>query len=125
MKRHRFDPFSFLFGAVFVTIGATFLFGASGSGEVRAVHVWPAAIVVVGLALVFWAIGRVLQPEPSLAGGSDRSSTSDATETLDLAQSEDPIGGDDVADRSRVADGAAPDAIAPGAAPEADGETLD
>jgi hypothetical protein len=64
MKRHGFDPFSFLFGAVFVTIGATFLFGASGTGHVRAVHVWPAVVVVVGAAIALWAIARVLRPQP-------------------------------------------------------------
>jgi hypothetical protein len=105
MRRHRFDPFSFLFGAVFVTIGATILFGASGSGNVRAVHVWPAVIVVVGAALALWAIGRVLRPEPALGGGSDRRLGDDPTERLEP-----------VADSEHDGD-VAPDAAASGATP--------
>jgi hypothetical protein len=63
MKRHRFDPFSFLFGAVFLTLGCSFLFGASGATAVRPFRAWPAAVVAVGLVLVAWAVARVLRPE--------------------------------------------------------------
>ena len=118
MRRHRFDPFSFLFGAVFVTVGATFLFGASGSGNVRAVHVWPAVIVVVGAALALWAISRVLRPEPVLAGGPDRLAPADATERLELAQGDEEIGGD--AAGSPEAEGVTPDADASEATPHPD-----
>jgi hypothetical protein len=100
MRGHRFDPFSFLFGAVFVTIGATFLFGASGSGDVRAVHVWPAVVVVVGAALALWAIGRVLRPEPAVVG-SDRRLGDDPTTPMEPV--EDP-------ERD---EGAAPDGATP------------
>ena len=48
MKRHWFDPFSFVFGALFLTVGATFLFGAGGAAAVKPSHLWPATVVVIG-----------------------------------------------------------------------------
>ena len=62
MKRHRFDPFSFLFGALFVTVGATFLFGSTRVGDVHPARLWPAALAVVGATLVFMAAARLARP---------------------------------------------------------------
>ena len=89
MKRHRFDPFSFLFGAVFVTIGATFLFASPGAGHVQPAHVWPAVIVVVGLSLVVWAVTRALRPEPLPVNALP--SSPEVTATIDaIDEAEDP-----------------------------------
>ena len=61
MKRHRFDPFSFLFGALFVTVGATFLFGSTRVGDVHPARLWPAALAVVGATLALSAAARLLR----------------------------------------------------------------
>ncbi|MGH2594491.1 MAG: hypothetical protein ACRDH7_00840 [Actinomycetota bacterium] len=63
MKRHRFDPFSFVFGALFMVVGATFLFGGSGLTAARPVRMWPAATIVVGVSLAAWAVGRAVHRE--------------------------------------------------------------
>jgi hypothetical protein len=65
MKRHRFDPFAFLFGAVFLTIGLTVATGGSGADAVRPFRSWPAAVIVTGLVLVLWTASRVVR---SLSG---------------------------------------------------------
>lgn len=65
MKRHRFDPFSFLFGALFVVVGGTFLFGGSGLDAARPERMWAAATAVVGVSLAVWAVARVIRREPS------------------------------------------------------------
>ena len=70
MKRHRFDPFSFVFGALFLIIGATFMAGGEGIHAVRAVRLWPATIVVIGLTLAIWAAGRAIHREPAVAVSS-------------------------------------------------------
>jgi hypothetical protein len=62
MKRHRFDPFSFLFGALFLTVGCSFLFASPGPTAVRPFGSWPAAVVVAGLVLVGWAVARAVRP---------------------------------------------------------------
>jgi hypothetical protein len=62
MKRHRFDPFSFLFGALFLTVGCSFLFGNTGATAVHPFRSWPAAVVVMGLVLVAWAVARAVRP---------------------------------------------------------------
>lgn len=64
MKRHRFDPFSFVFGALFLVVGATFLFGGSGLTAARPVRMWPAATIVVGVSLTLWAVARAIRREP-------------------------------------------------------------
>ncbi len=65
MKRHRFDPFAFLFGAVFLTIGLTVTTGGSGADAVRPFRSWPAAVILTGLVLVLWTVSRVVR---SLSG---------------------------------------------------------
>ncbi|MGZ4132394.1 MAG: hypothetical protein ACXVWF_05060 [Actinomycetota bacterium] len=63
MKRHRFDPFSLLFGAIFLSVGMSFL---AGSTIAEAWHgVWPMIAVVVGATLAAWAVAasfRDLRP---------------------------------------------------------------
>jgi len=54
MKRHRFDPFSLLFGALFVSVGLSFLLGST---IVQSRHsLWPVVAIVVGGTFVVWAI---------------------------------------------------------------------
>jgi hypothetical protein len=64
VKRHRFDPFSFVFGGLFLVVGATFLFGGSGLTAARPVRMWPAGTIVVGVTLVVWAVARAIHREP-------------------------------------------------------------
>ena len=71
MKRHRFDPFSFLFGALFLVVGATFLFGGSGLQVARPERMWAAATVVVGVSLAVWAVTRTIRKEPSATAADD------------------------------------------------------
>lgn len=71
MKRHRFDPFSFLFGALFLIVGGTFLFGGSGLEVARPERMWAAATVVVGVALAAWAVARTIRKEPSARAADD------------------------------------------------------
>jgi hypothetical protein len=61
MKRHRFDPFSFLFGALFLTIGLTVATGGSGVDAVRPFRSWPTAVILTGLVLVLWTASRVVR----------------------------------------------------------------
>jgi hypothetical protein len=95
MKRHRFDPFAFLFGAMFLTIGLTVATGGSGADAVRPFRSWPAAVILTGLVLVLWTASRVVRslsgeeaavepvdgaaaPEADWAGVSDISDTDTA-----------------------------------------------
>jgi hypothetical protein len=91
MKRHRFDPFAFLFGAVFLTIGLTVATGGSGADAVRPFRSWPAAVILTGLVLVLWTASRVVRSlsgegaavepvlgEPDWAGAPEASETDTA-----------------------------------------------
>jgi hypothetical protein len=84
MKRHRFDPFSFLFGAVFLTVGLTVATGGSGVDAVRPFRAWPAAVILTGLVLVLWTVSRVVRSgagevaEPVAEGVPDVAGVEDA-----------------------------------------------
>jgi hypothetical protein len=59
MKRHRFDPLSFLLGAAVLVVGLPFLL----SGDfpvIRPSRIWPLALIGVGLVLGAWALASVL-----------------------------------------------------------------
>jgi hypothetical protein len=53
MSRHPFDPFSLLFGALLVSVGASFVAGSTIAEAWRSV--WPMIAVVVGVTLAAWA----------------------------------------------------------------------
>jgi hypothetical protein len=77
VKRHRFDPFSFLFGALFVTVGASAIF-AEGAGAVNPGRLWAIATVAAGGTLVAWVVTRSIadplrrrEDEAGIETGSD------------------------------------------------------
>jgi hypothetical protein len=67
MRRHRFDPVAFLFGAIFLTVGLSVATGASGVDVVRQFRSWPTAVIVTGFVLVAWTLARVLRPAVDVA----------------------------------------------------------
>jgi hypothetical protein len=75
MKHHRFDPISFLFGALFLTVGTTFLFGESGAGAALPVRLWAPLVVVIGATLAIWALSAavrsVRRPAAETPAGED------------------------------------------------------
>jgi hypothetical protein len=59
MKRHRFDPLSFLLGTALLVVALPFLL--SGDFPVfRPSRIWPFAMIGVGLVLGLWALASVL-----------------------------------------------------------------
>lgn len=63
MKPHRFDPSSFVLGSLLFAAGVSYLFGQSGAGSANPARLWPPALLLVGLALVGWAISRAIRPD--------------------------------------------------------------
>jgi hypothetical protein len=79
MRRHRFDPLSFLLGAALLVVGLPFLL----SGDfpvIRPSRIWPLALIGVGLVLGAWALASVLS----------RTKTAVPAETLGERSSEYP-----------------------------------
>lgn len=71
MKRHGLDPFSLLFGAIFTSVGVSFLLGST-IAEARD-SVWPIVAVIVGATLAIWAgvtAFRQQQPRSERTGGA-------------------------------------------------------
>ena len=87
MKRHRFDPFAFLFGAVFLTIGITVATGGSGADAVRPFRSWPTAVILTGVVLVLWTASRVVRSlsgqEAEAAADAAPGATAGAVEWVD------------------------------------------
>ena len=58
MKRHPFEPFSFVFGLAFAVVGATFLFGEPDVSKIDAASVWPYVAIFIGLLVLAGAARR-------------------------------------------------------------------
>ena len=55
MKRHSFDAISFVFGLLFVILGARFMVGPVTFPGLRLSWLWPLTAVALGLALLLTA----------------------------------------------------------------------
>ncbi len=68
MRRHVFDPVSFVFGMVFATIGLAFLTGRVDLGDLHLGWIWPVPLIALGLALLLTAHRRDARPDaPAVA----------------------------------------------------------
>jgi hypothetical protein len=52
MRRHEFDPISFVFGMIFAVLGLAFLSGRVDLGDLHLRWLWPVPLIAVGLALL-------------------------------------------------------------------------
>jgi hypothetical protein len=90
MKRHAFDPFSFVFGLAVTALGLYFLVGNRTAADLGATWIWPFPVLLVGLASVIYAVRAMLQSDPAAdLARRDRGLSADATEPDDL-KSEPP-----------------------------------
>jgi len=69
MKRHRFDPFSLLFGALFAGMGFSYLLGSTIADSSRVV--WPIVSLVVGGTIVAWGVTTILRQRSADVGASE------------------------------------------------------
>jgi hypothetical protein len=60
MTRHRFDPFSFVAGLLFVALALYFLSGAHAPADLAAAWLWPVLILAPGLLLVLYGVRRTI-----------------------------------------------------------------
>ena len=66
MRRHNFDPISFILGALFAAIGLTFLFGNANLGDFHLAVVWPLPLIVIGLLMLVTTLQRRTRQEAAL-----------------------------------------------------------
>jgi len=78
MKRHRVDPLSLLFGALFVSVGMVFLAGSSIGEAPRSI--WPAVAVIVGATLATWAISSSLRRRPPVEEAPEEETSEETSE---------------------------------------------
>ena len=64
MKKHPFDPISFLFGLVFAVVGIVFIVGDVNIAEVGWRWVWPLPVLFLGALLLTLAMKRSQTPQP-------------------------------------------------------------
>jgi hypothetical protein len=93
MRRHNFDPISFILGGLFAAIGLTFLFGDADIGDLHIAVVWPLPLIVIGLLMLVTTIQRRTRDEPVPAGAirdehPPTAERSTATEELDGLEDE-------------------------------------
>lgn len=92
MKRHPFDPLSLLFGALFVSVGVSFLAGSTLAEAWRSI--WPMVAVVVGVTLAAWAaVSAMHERQPArVIGEADRGDGSDAVDSPDAVETDETLG---------------------------------
>jgi hypothetical protein len=66
MKRHAFDPFSFVFGLAVAGLGLYFLVGNRTAADLGATWIWPFPMLLVGLASVIYAVRAMRQRDPAI-----------------------------------------------------------
>ena len=71
MKRHAFDPFSFVLGLAFAALGLFFLVGDRTAADIGWDWMWPIPLVILGL-LSSISAGRRLMPARGGARGRGR-----------------------------------------------------
>jgi hypothetical protein len=71
MRRHAFDPVSFILGALFAAVGLTFLFGGSGLGDLHLAVLWPLPLIVIGVLMLVSTIQRRTRHEADRPGPED------------------------------------------------------
>ena len=69
MRRHTFDPISFILGALFAAVGLTFLFGDADIGNLHIAVIWPLPLIVIGLLMLVTTIQRRTRHEPAPVAG--------------------------------------------------------
>jgi hypothetical protein len=69
MKRHPFDPISFVLGLTFGGLGLFFLIGERTAADIGWKWMWPFPFIVLGLLFVVSAARRLL-PAPETDDGS-------------------------------------------------------
>ncbi len=72
MKRHDFDPFSFVFGLAVTGFGLFFLVGNRSAADLGATWIWPFPVLLVGLTAVMYALRRMRRGEDYGSGPDDR-----------------------------------------------------
>jgi hypothetical protein len=65
MKRHPFDPFSFVFGLAVTALGLYFLVGNRTAADLGATWIWPFPVLLVGLASVIYAVRAMRHGDPA------------------------------------------------------------
>lgn len=101
MTRHPFDPLSFVFGVLFVALGATALGGLLDSDLLQAELVWPAVLILIGAALLLSLAGdrtgrdRAAGPAATAAAGSDAADDVTGDQPVDDGPVDDESAGDD------------------------------
>jgi hypothetical protein len=68
MRRHTFDPVSFILGALFGAVGLTFLFGNADLGNLHLAVLWPVPLILVGMLMLISTIQRRVRHDPEPVG---------------------------------------------------------
>ena len=60
MRRHEFDPTSFVLGLAFAALGLFFLIGDRTAADIGWKWMWPVPLILLGLLFVISATRRVM-----------------------------------------------------------------
>ena len=88
MRRHPFDPISFILGVSAAAFGAFFLFGDASAADVGWDWIWPLPLIVLGLLFVVSAGRRMLPSRETELVEGDQATTTTEEPTLPDAEND-------------------------------------
>lgn len=88
MKRHPFDPWSFVLGLLFLVTGLAFLTNSIDLLHSSAARLWPLPLLAIGLLIVLTTIRRVKDRQPQPAA-TEQHPPADAENELDTSSRPD------------------------------------
>jgi len=71
MRRHEFDPTSFVLGLAFAALGLFFLLGGRTAADIGWKWMWPVPLVLLGLLFVISATRRVMAQREAMPESAD------------------------------------------------------
>ena len=77
MTRHRFDPFAFIAGALFLALSVGFLLDGTDAWDVNARWIGPAVLMTFGLAGLITTVGRQVRTRREVAARADADADAD------------------------------------------------
>lgn len=90
MKRHPFDPWSFVFGALFLITGLAFLTDSIDLLHTNAARLWPLPVLAIGLLIVLTSVRRATAQRSRSVASDPEATISDEEDPISLARSDPP-----------------------------------
>ena len=90
MKKHPFDPWSFVLGLLFLSVGVAFLTDSVDLVHTNAARLWPLPVLAIGLLIVLTSVCRAMEQRSRSGAFDPEAPISDEADATSPARSDLP-----------------------------------